>query len=628
MAKKQFKTESKKLLDMMINSIYTHKEIFLRELISNASDALDKLYYRSLTDASVTLTREDYEIRLTADKAARTLTITDNGCGMTKEDLENNLGTIAHSGSLDFKQDADAREKVDIIGQFGVGFYSAFMVSDVITVRTRAFGAEEAYEWRSSGADGYTVEVCDKATVGTEIILHLREDTEEEKYSEYLDEYRLRSLVKKYSDYIRYPIRMEVSESRPKEGAEGEYETVRTLATLNSMIPLWKRPASEITPEEYNGFYREKYYDYEEPVKVIHSHTEGSATFDSLLFVPAHAPYDYYTKSFEKGLALYSSGVLIMERCADLLPDYFGFVRGLVDSADLSLNISRETLQHDHQLRLIARTVEKKIKSELTKLMESDREKYETFFRAFGLQLKYGVYSDFGMHKDQLTDLLLFTSSAERKYVSLKEYIARKKEDQKVIYYAAGETVDAAATLPQAEAVASRGYEVLYLADSVDEFALRTIGTYAECTFVNVADESLDIGSDEEKERLAAENASAAEMFAFMKETLGDAVGAVRFSITLGAHPVCLASEGELSIEMERVLNSLPTGEDEKVKAELVLNINLDHPIAARLRTMYEENRDRLAACTRILYAQARLIGGMSPENPTEISNLICDLML
>lgn len=628
MAKKQFKTESKKLLDMMINSIYTHKEIFLRELISNASDAIDKLYYRSLTDASVTLTREDYEIRLATDKEARTLTVTDNGCGMTREDLENNLGTIAHSGSLDFKQDADAREKVDIIGQFGVGFYSAFMVSSRITVRTRAFGADEAYEWRSSGADGYTVEVCDKATVGTEITLYLREDTEEEKYSEYLDEYRLRSLVKKYSDYIRYPIRMEVSESRPKEGTEGEYETVRTLATLNSMVPLWKRPASEITPEEYNGFYREKYYDYEEPVKVIHSHTEGSATFDSLIFVPAHAPYDYYTKSYEKGLALYSSGVMIMERCADLLPDYFSFARGLVDSADLSLNISRETLQHDHQLRLIARTVEKKIKSELLKLMESDREKYETFFRAFGLQLKYGVYSDFGMHKDQLTELLLFISSTERKYVSLKEYIARKKEEQKVIYYSAAETVDAAATLPQAEAVVSRGYEVLYLADSVDEFALRTIGEYEGCTFVNVADESLDIGSEEEKEKLRTENESASDLFAFMKETLGDRVGAVRFSITLGAHPVCLASEGELSIEMERVLNSLPTGEDEKVKAELVLNINLEHPIAARLRALYSEDREKLAACTRILYAQARLIGGMSPEDPTEISNLICNLML
>jgi len=628
MAKKQFKTESKKLLDMMINSIYTHKEIFLRELISNASDALDKLYYRSLTDANVKMSREDYEIRLTPDKQARTLTVSDNGCGMTREDLENNLGTIAHSGSLDFKQDADAREKVDIIGQFGVGFYSAFMVSDRITVRTRAFGAEEAYEWNSTGADGYTVTVCDKETVGTDIILHLREDGEEEKYSEYLDEYRIRSLVKKYSDYIRYPIRMEVSESRPKEGADGEYETVRTLATLNSMLPLWKRPAAEISPEEYNTFYREKFYDYEAPVKVIHSHTEGSATFDSLLFVPAHAPYDYYTKSYEKGLQLYSSGVLIMEKCADLLPDYFSFVRGLVDSADLSLNISRETLQHDRQLRLIARTVEKKIKAELLKLMESDREKYETFFRAFGLQLKYGVYSDFGMHKDSLTDLLLFISSNERKYVSLKEYTDRKKEGQTVIYYAAAETVDAAAMLPQAEAVVARGYEVLYLADSVDEFALRAIESYAECKFVNVCDESLDIGSEEEKERLKSENESAKELFAFMKETLGDRVGGVRFSITLGEHPVCLATEGELSLEMERVLNALPTGEDEKVKAEIILNINLDHPIAPRLRSLFGSDRDRLAVCTRILYAQARLIGGMSVENPTELSNLVCDLML
>ena len=627
MAKKQFKTESKKLLDMMINSIYTHKEIFLRELISNASDALDKLYYRSLTDAAVTMKKEDYEIFLAADKEARTLTVRDNGCGMTKEELENNLGTIAKSGSFDFKQAEDAKEKVDIIGQFGVGFYSAFMVADQITVRSRAFGAEEAWEWKSEGADGYTVEPCGKAEVGTEIILHLLPDSEEEKYGEFLEEYRIRDLVRKYSDYIRYPIRMEVEERRKKEGTENEYETVKTIATLNSMVPLWKRPVAEITPEEYNAFYREKFYDYEAPLKVIHTSSEGSATFRSLLFIPSHAPYDYYTKSYEKGLQLYSSGVLIMDKCADLLPDYFSFVRGLVDSADLSLNISREMLQHDHQLKLIARTVEKKIKSELSKMMESDRETYEKFFRAFGLQLKFGVYSDFGMHKDTLVDLLLFTSSAEKKLVSLKEYVARMKAEQKSIYYACGETVDAAAMLPQAEAVVDRGYEVLYLSDDVDEFALRTLAEYEGHKFVNVADEALDVASDEEKETLKTENESAADLLNFMKETLGGKVGAVRFSGTLKNHPVCLSSEGGISLGMEKVLNAMPNSEG-NVKAEAVLEINRSHPLAARLKELYGTDKEKLASYTKILYAEARLIGGMSVENPTELSNMVCDLML
>ncbi|MBO5051565.1 MAG: molecular chaperone HtpG [Clostridia bacterium] len=631
MAKKQFKTESKKLLDMMINSIYTHKEIFLRELISNASDALDKLYYRSLTDASVTLARDEYAITLVRDKEARTLTITDNGCGMTREELENNLGTIAKSGSFDFKQDEEAREKVDIIGQFGVGFYSAFMVAKRITVRSRVFGAAEAWEWQSEGADGYTVEPCEKAENGTEITLYLLPDTDDERYSDFLEEYKIRELVRKYSDYIRYPIRMEVEEHRPKaggeEGKEPEYETVREIATLNSMVPLWKRPASEITEEEYNTFYREKFYDYEAPVKTIHTVSEGTASFHSLLFIPSHAPFDYYTKSYEKGLCLYSSGVMIMEKCADLVPDYFSFVRGLVDSADLSLNISREMLQHDRQLKLIARTVEKKIKSELLKLMESDREAYEKFYGAFGLQLKFGVYADYGMHKDVLTDLLMFTSSAEKKLVTLKEYTSRMKEEQKTIYYACGETVEAAAMLPQAEAVVDRGFEVLYLSDDVDEFALRTLGTYQECKFVNVSDESLDIASDEEKEKLKGENEGAKDMLTFMKETLGDKVSAVRFSASLKNHPVCLGSEGGISLGMEKVLNGMPNS-DGSVKAATVLEINLDHPLAARLRALYEGDRDRLAACTKILYAQARLVGGMSVENPTELSELVCGLML
>lgn len=631
MAKKQFKTESKKLLDMMINSIYTHKEIFLRELISNASDALDKLYYRSLTDGSVTLPREEYAIRILRDTEARTLTVTDNGCGMTKEELENNLGTIAKSGSFDFKQDAAAREKVDIIGQFGVGFYSAFMVASRIVVRSRVFGAAEAWEWQSAGADGYTVEPCEKADHGTEIVLHLLPDSEDERYSDYLEEYKLRELVRKYSDYIRYPIRMEVEERRPKEGGEEgqptEYETVREMATLNSMVPLWKRPAAEITPEEYNAFYRERFYDYEEPVKAIHTVSEGTASFHSLLFIPSHAPFDYYTKSYEKGLCLYSSGVMIMEKCADLVPDYFSFVRGLVDSADLSLNISREMLQHDRQLKLIARTVEKKIRSELLKLLESDRERYEKFYSAFGLQLKYGVYSDYGMHKDVLSDLLMFTSSAEKKPVTLKEYVSRMKEEQKPIYYACGETVDAAAMLPQAEAVVDRGFEVLYLSDDVDEFALRALGSYAEHSFVNVSDESLDITTEEEKEKLKQENAGAEDMLRFMKETLGDRVSAVRFSGSLKNHPVCLGSEGGISLGMEKVLNEMPNGGG-NIKAEAVLEINLNHPLSARLRALYEGERDKLAACTKILYAQARLIGGMSVENPTELSDLVCGLML
>ena len=626
MAKKQFKTESKKLLDMMVNSIYTHREIFLRELISNASDALDKLYYRSLTDEAVTQAKDAYEIRLTPDKEARTLTISDNGCGMSREELENNLGTIAKSGSFDFKQDEAAKEKVDIIGQFGVGFYSAFMVADEITVRSRAFGADEAWQWQSEGVDGYTVSPCERDAHGTEIVLHIRPDGEEEKYTDFLEEYRLRALVRKYSDYIRYPVRMQVEERRPKEGAEGEYETVTTDATLNSMVPLWKRPSSEITAEEYNTFYREKFFDYEAPVKTIHSKSEGSATFSSLLFIPAHAPYDYYTKNFEKGLQLYSSGVLITEKCADLLPDYFSFVRGLVDSADLSLNISREMLQHDHQLKLIARTVEKKIKSELAKLMEADREAYEKFYRAFGLQLKFGVYTDFGMHKEALKDLLLFTSSNEKKLVSLKEYVARMKEEQKAIYYAAGDTVEAAAMLPQAEAAVDRGYEVLYLTDDVDEFALRSLDEYDGHKLTNVSGEAFDIATDEEKETLKTENEKAEDLFKAMKETLGDKVGAVRFSSALKNHPVTLASTGGISLEMEKVLNAMPNAEG--VKAEAVLEINLSHPIAERLKDLYKTDRDRLAACTRILYAQARLIGGMSVENPTEISNLICDLML
>lgn len=631
MAKKQFKTESKKLLDMMINSIYTHKEIFLRELISNASDALDKLYFRSLTDQTVTLARGDYAITLEADEKARTLTISDNGCGMTLEELENNLGTIAKSGSFDFKREHgkedDTAENIDIIGQFGVGFYSAFMVAEKITVESRAHGADQAYRWQSSGADGYTVEPCDKDTVGTTITLVLKADTEDEKYGEYLSEYKLRSLVRKYSDYIRYPIKMEVSTSRLKEGSESEYETVKEVQTLNSMVPLWKKSPSEVTEEEYNTFYRDKFFDFEAPAKVIHVRAEGLATYESLLYIPTHAPYNYYTADYKRGLQLYSSGVMIMECCEDLLPDYFGFVKGLVDSADLSLNISREMLQHDRQLKVMAKAIEKKIRTELEKMMNADREKYEKFFDAFGLQIKYGLYADYGTHKDDLKNLVMFRSGAERKYVSLKEYTERMKAEQKAIYYACGETADRIAMLPQVASVEGHGFEVLYLTDDIDEFALKMLNEYEGKTFTNVCTEQLDITTDEEKEQTKRQNEDAAELLTFMKDTLGDAVVAVRLVGTLKGHPVSLSTEGEMTLEMEKVLSKMPGAEAGMAKAQLVLEINAEHPVADKLRALFASDRDRVADYTKILYAQARLISGLSVDNPTELSELVCGLM-
>lgn len=628
MEKKQFKTESQKLLDMMINSVYTHKEIFLREIISNASDAIDKLYYRSLTDDSVTLKREDYVIKIEADKDAHTLKITDNGCGMTQNELENDLGTIAKSGSFDFKKDnKDVKENVDIIGQFGVGFYSAFMVSDKITVKTRAYGAEEAWQWESEGVDGYTITPCEKDTNGTEILLHLKDDTDDDKYSEYLDSYRIRTLIKKYSDYIRYPIRMDVETEKLKEGTKDEYEKITENQTFNSMIPLWKKNPSEIKQEEYDAFYREKFFDFDAPARVIHFKSEGNATFDALLFLPKKAPFNYYTKDYEKGLQLYSSGVLIMEKCADLLPDYFSFVHGLVDSADLSLNISREMLQHDRQLKIIAKAIEKKIKNELSKMLESDRAAYEEFYQAFGMQLKFGLYTDYGMHKDVLEDLVMFTSSAEKKLTTFKEYVSRMKEDQKNIYYACGETVDKIEMLPQSEAVRDKGYEVLYLTGDIDEFALRALGEYSEKKFVNVCAEDLDISTDAEKEAIKAENTNAEDLLKCMKDALGDSVNSVRFTNTLKNHPVCLTSEGGISVEMEKVLNKMPSSE-EKAKAQIVLEINAEHPIAAKLKELYASDKDKLSKYAKILYAQARLIGGMSVENPSELSGLVCDLMV
>ncbi len=625
MAKKQFKTESKKLLDMMINSIYTHKEIFLRELVANASDACDKLHYRSLTDASVTLTRGDYEIRITPDQAGRTLTIADNGCGMTKEDLENNLGTIAKSGSFDFKQGGEGSEEVDIIGQFGVGFYSAFMVSDRIEVTTKPYGADEAWRWVSTGADGYTVDAAEKAAHGTTIVLHIKADTEDERYGEYLEQHRIEELIKKYNDYIRYPIRMTVTREELKEGTEDTYETVTEDKTLNSMVPIWKKNKNEVDDEAYAAFYREKFYDWEPPLSVIRQRSEGGATYEALLFIPQHAPYDFYSKDYERGLELYSSGVMIMEKCKELLPDYFSFVRGLVDSADLTLNISRETLQHDRQVRAIAKTLEKKITTELGKMRDNDREKYETFWAAFGMQIKYGVYADYGMHKDTLKDLMLFASS-EGKQMTLAEYVEGMKEGQSKIYYACGETADKVALLPQVETVIARGYTVLYLTDDVDEFALQMLREYGDKPFANVCTDALDTESEEEKENIKRENEKNAEILAAMKETLGDAVNAVRFTSSLGSHPVCLTSEGGLSIEMEKVLSRMPGGEG-GIKAQTVLEINLTHPIAAKVKELYVTDRDRLAEYAKILYAQARLISGLTVENPSELADMICNLM-
>ena len=635
MAKKQFKTESKKLLDMMINSIYTHKEIFLRELISNASDAIDKLYFRSLTDSSVTLNRDDYEIRIIPDKAARTLEIRDNGCGLTKDELESNLGTIAKSGSFDFKQEGDSEnanaEKVDIIGQFGVGFYSAFMVSDKITVTSRAYGADEAYRWVSEGVDGYTVEKAEKADFGTGVLLHLRPDTDDEKYSEFLEEYRIKSLVKKYSDYIRYPIRMTVTKSRRKEGSpddKPEYEEYSEDETMNRMIPIWKKSQNEVTEEEYSNFYKEKFHDYDDPLRVIRQKTEGVSDYTALLFIPSRAPYGYYSRDFEKGLQLYSSGVLIMDKCRELLPDYYSFVRGLVDSADLSLNISREMLQHDRQLKIIARALETKIHDELISMQENDREKYKTFFREFGTQLKYGVYSDYGMHKEALQDLIMFASSMGNEPTTLKEYVSRMRDDQKKIYFAVGDSREQAELLPQVEAVTSRGYEVLYLTEDVDEFALMMLREFDGKEFVNVSTDELDLGTDEEKESLKAENEASKAMFDVMKEAIGDDVAGVRFTNTLKDHPACLASEGAVSASMEKTLGKMPVNENAGIRAEKLLEINLEHPIAAKLKKLYDEDQEKLKKYSKILYANARLISGLSITNPSEIGELVTGLMV
>lgn len=635
MKMKQFKAESKRLLDLMINSIYTHKEIFLRELISNASDAIDKLYYHALSDGNTGLNRDDFSIELAIDKENRTLTITDNGCGMTKEELENNLGVIAKSGSLAFKQENEAKEDIDIIGQFGVGFYSAFMVASNVKVYSKAYGAEEAWVWESNGAEGYTVEPCEKESNGTQIVLTIKEDTEDEKYSEFLEAYRIQELVRKYSDYIRYPIRMEVEKSRMKEQPEGEeadeekapeYETYTEVETLNSMVPIWRKNKNELTDEDYNSFYKEKFFDYSDPLKVIHTYTEGAATYHALLFIPAKAPYNYYTRDYEKGLKLYASGVLIMDSCKDLLPDHFSFVKGLVDSEDLSLNISREMLQHDRQLKVIASRLEKKIKAELLSMLKNDREKYEEFFKNFGLQLKYGVYNGFGANKEMLQDLLLFYSSSEQKLVTLEEYVSRMKEDQKYIYYAGGESREQIERLPQTELVKDKGYEILYLTDDVDEFALQMMHDYSEKEFKSVSASDLDLDTEEEKKEFEKQAEENKDLLTFMKDALDGKVKAVVLSKRLKSHPVCLSNEGMLSIEMEKVLNAMPN--DQKVKAERVLEINASHPIFEKLSKLYAEDQEKLKTYAQLLYTQAELIEGMPVEDPVAFSNAVCELMV
>ncbi len=612
---------------MMINSIYTHKEIFLREIISNASDALDKLYFRSLTDCAVGMTADDFEIRIEIDKENRIIRVIDNGCGMNEEELDKNLGTIAKSGSLAFKNENEKTENVDIIGQFGVGFYSAFMVSDCVEVYSKAYGSDTAFCWKSNGAEGYTIEPCEKDSVGTTVVMHIKPDTDDEKYSEYLDQYRIRSLIKKYSDYIRHPIRMDFTTKKPVEGKEGEYEDVTETQTLNSMIPLWKKAKSEVTDEDYNNFYKEKFYDFEDAARIIHTSTEGQATFNALMFIPKHAPFDYYTKEYEKGLQLYCKGVLIMDKCADLLPDYFSFVKGLVDSEDLSLNISREMLQHDGQLKLIAKTVEKKIKGELEKMLKNEREAYEKFFEAFGIQLKFGVYNGYGMNKDALKDLLLFTSSYEKKFTTLKEYTERMPESQENIFYACGETVERIELLPQCDTVRDKGYEVLYLTENVDEFALKMMMEYDGKKFINVCDNELNLDSDDEKKALEEENTNAKDMLDAMSNAIGDGVSSVRFTNKLKNHPVCLASEGGISLEMEKTLNAMPGAQDNKVKAQIVLEINAQHPIAEKLKTLYDTDTDTLSKYAKLLYAEACLIGGKAVENPAEHSALICELL-
>lgn len=623
MATKEFKAESKRLLDLMIHSIYTNKEIFLRELVSNASDAIDKNYYRSLADTNISFNKDDFYIRITADKDNRTLTITDNGIGMTKEELENNLGTIAKSGSFAFKNENEAKEGVDIIGQFGVGFYSAFMVSDLVTVISRDVNSDQAYKWESKGAEGYELEETEKTTAGTEIILKIKENTEDEKYDEYLDEYKLKSLIKKYSDFIKYPIKMLVKKSKLKEGSEKDYEDYFEDETLNSMVPIWRKNKNELKPEDYDQFYMDKHFGYEKPLKSIHASVEGMTSYNTILYIPANAPYDFYTKEFQKGLELYSNGVLIMEKCADLLPDYFSFVQGLVDSADLSLNISRELLQHDRQLKIIAKNIKGKIKSELISMLKNEREKYDEFFKNFGKQLKYGVYSEFGSNKEDLQDLLVFYSSTEKKLVSLDEYISRMKEEQKFIYYATGESIEKIDKLPQTELIKDKGFEILYFTDDIDEFAIKMLTKYKEKEFKSASSGDLGFESDEKESQKETEENK--DLFGFMKETLGGKVKDVRVSKRLKNHPVCLSNEGELSIEMEKILKMMP--DNQNIKADKILEINTNHEMFTAIKQAFVEDKDKLKMLSNVLYNQALLIEGLSIDDPVQFANDVCSLI-
>ena len=616
MSKKQFKAESKKLLDMMINSIYTNPEIFLRELISNASDAIDKLYYRSLTDKTVKVNKDSLEIWIKPNKEERTITITDNGCGMTKTELEENLGTIAKSGSELFKENNEKTKDISIIGQYGVGFYSSFMVSSKVTVESKSIDSDESYIWSSEGIDGYTIEKSNKDTTGTTITLYLKDSTDNLDTNEFLEEYKLTSIIKKYSDYIRYPIKINIKE-----------EDIIEEKTINSMIPIWKKKKNQVKESEYNDFYTDKFYDYEKPLKVIRTEVEGLTSYQALLFIPSHAPYDYYTKEYEKGLQLYSKGVMIMEKCSNLLPDYFSFVKGLVDSEDIALNISRETMQQNHQVRLIAKNIENKIKNELTDMLKENREDYETFYKAFGMQLKHGIYSSYGMNKENLQDLLLFYSSKEDRYVTLSEYVSRMKEDSKNIYYASGESIDKIKMLPQVEMLLDKGYEVLYLTEYLDEFVIKILNEYNGKLFINATDKSLDIDSAEEKEKLAEINKENTDLLTLMKNSLSENVKDVRFTNKLKEHPVCLTTDGELSLEMEKIINNMSQGE-EKVKADTILEINNNHEISKKIKELHQNNDlEKLEKYTKILYNQARLISGLTIENPSELTNLICDMI-
>lgn len=625
MAKKQFKAESKRLLDLMINSIYTHREIFLRELISNASDAIDKIYYKTLSDETLSFDKESYFIKISADAQNRVLIISDTGIGMSKEELDDNLGVIAKSGSLAFKKENEVKDGYDIIGQFGVGFYSAFMVADKVTVVSRAFGSDEAYKWESKGVDGYTIEPWEKDSIGTDIILTIKENTEDEKYDEFLQEYRLRAIIKKYSDFIRYPIKMDITRSRLKEDSENEYVDYTEEQTINSMVPIWKKNKNELTQDDYENFYFEKHYGFDKPIKNVHISVDGMISYNAILFIPESIPYDFYSSEYEKGLELYSNGVLIMNKCADLLPDYFSFVKGMVDSDDLSLNISREILQHDRQLKMIAKSINTKIKNELDKMLKDEREQYETFYQSFGRQLKYGVYSDYGANKELLQDLLLFYSSNEKKMVTLDEYIARMPEEQKFIYYAAGDSIDRIEKLPQTELVADKGYEILYFTDDVDEFAIKIIMNYKDKEFRSVA--SGDLGIDDSEASANEEDSTNIALFTEMKNILNDKVIAVRASKRLKNHPVCFSNEGEVSIEMEKILNTLPNSQN--IKADKVLEINTHHEVFKSLLTAFEQaDKEKLSCYTDLLYQQALLIEGLTIEDPVEFTNNICKLMI